>query len=100
VQRYFQKWKLEHILEVELKICSIINNKDLGDSLVVCACTVGNMIPGQDIKIPKAACVLVAQLCSTVCDPMDCSPPGFSVHGILQVRILEWVAIPFSKRSS
>ena len=74
----------------ELKICSIMNNKDLGDSLVVCACTVGNMIPGQDIKTPKAACVLVAQLCSTVCDPMDCSPPGFSVHGILQVRILEW----------
>ena len=63
VQRYFQKWKLEHILEVELKICSIMNNKDLGDSLVVCACTVGNMIPGQDIKTPKAACVLVAQLC-------------------------------------
>ena len=33
------------------------------------------------------------QSCLTVCDPMDCSPPGFSVHGILQARILEWVAI-------
>ena len=30
----------------------------------------------------------------TLCDPMDCSPPGSSVHGILQARILEWVAIP------
>ena len=37
--------------------------------------------------------VLVTQLCLTLCDPMDCSPPGFSVHGILQARILEWVAI-------
>ena len=38
----------------------------------------------------------VTQMCPTLCDPMDCSPPGFSVHGILQARILEWVAIPFS----
>ena len=37
--------------------------------------------------------VLVAQLCPTLCDPMDCSPPGSSVHGILQARILEWIAI-------
>ena len=37
------------------------------------------------------------QACLTLCDPMDCSPPGSSVHGILQARILEWVAIPFSR---
>ena len=42
-------------------------------------------------------CVLVTHLCPTVCDPVDCSPPGFSVYGILQARILEWTAIPFSK---
>ena len=41
--------------------------------------------------------VVLAQLCLTLCDPMDCSPPGSSVHGILQARILEWVAIPISK---
>jgi len=35
--------------------------------------------------------VLVAQSCLTICHTMDCSPPGFSVHGILQARILEWV---------
>ena len=40
-------------------------------------------------------CVLVAQLCPTLCDPMYCSPPGFSVCGIFQARILEWVAMPF-----
>ena len=44
--------------------------------------------------------VLVDQSCPTICDPMDYSPPGFSVHGILQARILEWVAISFSKRPS
>ena len=41
--------------------------------------------------------MLVAQSCPTFCSPMDCSPPGSSVHGILQARILEWVAISFSK---
>ena len=40
------------------------------------------------------------QLCLTLCDPMDCSPPGSSVHGILQARILEWVAMPSSRGSS
>ena len=40
---------------------------------------------------------LDAQSCPPLCDPMACSPPGSSVHGILQARILEWVAISFSK---
>ena len=44
--------------------------------------------------------VLVAQSCPTLCNPMDCSPPGSSVHVILQARILEWVAILFSRGSS
>ena len=38
----------------------------------------------------------VAQSCPTLCDPMDCSPPGSSAHGIFQARVLEWVAIAFS----
>ena len=41
--------------------------------------------------------MLVAQLCSTLCDPMDCSQRRSSVHGILQARILDWVAISFSR---
>ena len=40
------------------------------------------------------------QLCTTLRDPMDCSPPGCSVHGILQARILEWIVISFAMRSS
>ena len=44
--------------------------------------------------------VLFFQSCLTLCDPIDCSPPGSSVHGILQARILEWVAMPCSRGSS
>ena len=44
--------------------------------------------------------VSVTQSCLTLCDPKDCSPLGSSVHGILQTRILEWFAIPFSRGSS
>ena len=48
---------------------------------------------------PLIVCVC-AQSCATLCDPMDYSLPGSSVHGILQARVLEWVAIPFSRGSS
>ena len=41
-------------------------------------------------------CVLVTQSCPSLCDPLHCSPPGSSVHGILHARILEWVAISYS----
>ena len=44
--------------------------------------------------------VKVSQSCLTLCDPLDCSPPGFPVYVILQTRIMEWVAIPFSRGSS
>ena len=48
------------------------------------------------------ACVLTKSLqsCTTLCDPLDSSPPGFSVYGILQARILEWVCMPSSRGSS
>ena len=42
----------------------------------------------------------VTQLCPTLCDPVDCSQPGFSVHGILQARILEWGVISYFRGSS
>ena len=42
----------------------------------------------------------VAQWCPALCNPMDCSLTGFSIHGIFQARVLEWVAISFSRRSS
>ena len=42
----------------------------------------------------------VAQSCPTLCDPVDCSLSGSSVHGIFQARVLEWIAISFSRGSS
>ena len=45
-------------------------------------------------------CVLATQSCPTLWDPMDCNPPGFSVHGILQACILEWIAMPSSRGAS
>ena len=55
--------------------------------------------PPYSIPIWNLAC-LVTQSCPTLWDPLDCSPPGASVHGILHARILEWVAISFSRGSS
>ena len=53
----------------------------------------------KDVLAVSILC-LVAQLCPTLCDSLDCSPPGSSVHGIFQARILDWVAISFSRGSS
>ena len=47
-----------------------------------------------------AVVLLAAKLCRTLCKPMNCSPPGSSVHGTSQARILDWIAISFSKGSS
>ena len=69
--------------------------------------TPGKQSIGLSLKLPKRRHMSrhilhlsVAQLCLTLCDPMDHSPPGSSGHGIFQARILEWVAIPSSRRWS
>ena len=54
----------------------------------------------QDSKYTSESESEVAQSCPTLFNPMDCSPPGSSVHGIFQARLLEWIAISFSRRSS
>ena len=54
----------------------------------------------QQVKVVCLCLCLVAHLWPTLCNPLDCSLPGSSVHGIFQARILEWVAIFFSKGSS
>ena len=51
-------------------------------------------------EVCVGVCAKSFQSCRTLCDSMDCSLPGFSVHGILQTRTLEWVAISFSRGSS
>ena len=55
---------------------------------------------GKEYACNVGESVKVAQSCPTLCKPTDCSPPGSSVHGIHQARILEWVARPFSRGSS
>ena len=60
----------------------------------------GDFPGGPVVKNPPSNPLLVARLCPALCDPMNWSPPGFSVHGILRARKLEWVAIPFSRGSS
>ena len=59
--------------------------------------------PPKKIRIFSPYACVVAKLlqsCLTLCDPMGCSPPGSSVHGILQARTMEWVAMPSSRGSS
>ena len=72
------------------KVNGIISNTLQGDKV-----NFGNYGVGEDGRI--SWCVLVAQLCPTLCDHIDCSLPGSSVHGVFQARILEWVAISFSR---
>ena len=68
-----------------------------------------NRLEGKKIliaikRVPAAAAAAAAtkslQSCPTLCDPIDGSPPGFPIPGILQARVLEWRAIAFSKRGS
>ena len=54
------------------------------------------VMPGLYLSV----CLLVTKSCLTIWDPMHCSPPGSSIHGILRVRRLEWVAMPSSRGSS
>ena len=73
----------------------------------ICKDPLESLVGGQEKNPGEEAypmcvhvCVLVTQSCLTLCDSMDCSLPGSSVHGIFQARILEWVAISFSRGSS
>ena len=59
----------------------------------------GHLLKATQWLINICVCVLVTQLCLTLYNRIDCSLPGSSVHGILQARILKWVAIPFSRGS-
>ena len=70
------------------------NGKESGNYIYVTKSFCRNLKLTQSFKSTAVVVALVTQSCPTPCDPMDCSPPDFSVQGILQARILEWVAIP------
>ena len=70
-----------------------------------CSCGLENSISNKTLLDPishynGSMCAKSLQSCLTLCDPVHCSPPASSVHGILQARILEWVAGPSSRASS
>ena len=90
VSRYFSVWLWTYYLTMISIVLFICGPRMVRHT--------SQMVRRTEMKI----CVmcLVDQSCLTLCNPMDCSPPGSSVHGILQARILEWVAIPFSRGSS
>ena len=85
----------------EIKRCLLLGRKAMTN--------LDSILKSRDITLPTKVCVVkamvfpvseVAQLCPILFDPMDCSLPGSSVHGIFQARILEWAAISFSRGSS
>ena len=67
-----------------------------------CICVLRHLTPPvpPPLFLWHLCSVLIAQSCQTLCNSMDCSPPGSSVHGVLQARILDWVIIPFPRGSS
>ena len=90
-----EKWRKQ------LHIPFIYKNKYLGKNLIKKVKDLYWKTPRHWWKKLKMKMkLLVTQSCPTLGDPMDHNPPAYSVHGILQARILEWVAIPFSRGSS
>ena len=69
-------------------------------SISTCAPSIPRIYPYLPPSKQTNVFAMSLKSCLTLCDPMDCSPPGSSVHGIFQTRILEWVAIFFSRGSS
>ena len=91
---------------MNLKSCKNLNNTTRWKHRQ--SYTLGNKISPQTLETMDCSVVmvtsshllcLVTQSCLTLCDPMDCSPPGSFVHGILHARILEWAAVPSSTSS-
>ena len=82
--KYFKRWEYETTRPASWEICMQVKKKQLELDM-------------DQWTSSKLKSVLVSQSCQTLCDPMDCSPPGSSIHRILQARILEWVATSFSR---
>ena len=74
-----------------------------GHVIQICICAIYKLLNGLKDPVKKSKKHVKSrvglQSCPTLCNYMDCSPPGFSVHGIFQARILEWVAISLSRSS-
>ena len=72
----------------------------VGVGVGVCVCVGVSLCVCVWVCHCVSVCVCISCSVVSLCNPTNCSPPGFSVHGLLQARILEWVAIPVSRASS
>ena len=103
---WLQSWNEKHLLlgrKAMTNLDSMLKSRDitLPPKVYIVKAMVFPVVIYRCETIKKAEIESeVAQSCLTLCDPMDCSPPGSSVHGILQARVPEWVAISFSRGSS
>ena len=93
---YFNKWRRKW--QVLVRIQANWNSYALMMGLWNAVATMENIMVALQ-KINRTTMKVKAQSCLTLCDPVDCNLPGSSIHGIFQARILEWVAISFSRRS-
>ena len=99
----FQMYKLdlEKAEEPEIKLPTFVGSwRKQGNSKTTSTSASLTMLKHLTVCVCVCVCVIVAQSCLTSCDPMGCSPPGASIRGILQARILEWVSISFSSLST
>ena len=77
-----------------------IMRNSLADRWNIISGSQNSLFPHLHLNWPYCCCCLVTKSCLTLFNSMDCSPPDSSLHGILQARVLKWVAIPFSGGSS
>ena len=95
-----QSWIQILIFGFQVYILGSFQHSIVWDMLVDFEMPMDNSCGCNQLRMKVKVKVLVIQSFLTLCDPMDCSPPVSSVQGILQARLLEWVAIPFSRGSS
>ena len=95
INNCYKQWCTNIYFNLSFPFLEVISRSGILDYMsTLCIIFWGSVLLFSPVK------VLVIQSCPPHCDPMDCSPPGSSVPGILQARVLEWVVITFSKASS
>ena len=97
----FQKVKIFFYFLKLARTCFVTFSQIIQTNMMIWCCYLNVMVYGNESgpSVSLCMCMLVTQLCPTLCNPMDSSLPGSSVRGILQARTLEWIPIPFSKGS-
>ena len=91
----FSQLRHQIVVETELKTSALMPDQFSWSLCSIFIC----LIPEKaSLSNWQLLCVLTTQLCPTLCDPMDRSPSSSSVHGIFQARILQWIAISFSRQ--